>query len=205
MLVPPRLPDHDLFSTARPLLALVDDDLAADEPVRVMSMHTGRYLEVVPNVKHAVLDIMASEAVVAVVGRCRVTLLASGTLEPLGAVSDCMGYTDPNRGWGLNPIALGVSWLAYGSSVPVDLRSATAESEAASRPGAGNDAVATLVGMAQQTGTSLWCVVRACGRAPLTTFPSFLPSIPFSLLDCVGRLLFLCHSLIICAYVFAYL
>lgn len=105
------------------------------------------------------LDITSNDVVVAIVGRDCVTLFDSGTFAPLSTVRDCMGYTDPNRGWGLNPISLGASWLAYGSSAPVDPRTAEpAGSRTASGGAGGDNTVAAIVGMAQQTGTDLWCV-----------------------------------------------
>jgi hypothetical protein len=46
VLAPPRSPRRDHFKTVRPLLSLVDDDLTSDVPVRVISLSTGRFLEV---------------------------------------------------------------------------------------------------------------------------------------------------------------
>lgn len=63
-------------------------------------------------------------------------------------------YTDLNRGWGLNPVALGASWMAYSSSAHVDPRTMTPVAGSAG----GRDPVAKLMGMAQKTGTDLWCV-----------------------------------------------
>lgn len=69
---------QDGFSTARPLLMLVDDDLAADPPVRVLSLHTGRPLKKGLDVAAPVLDVKANEEVVAVIGREEVSLRFPG-------------------------------------------------------------------------------------------------------------------------------
>lgn len=74
---------QDGFSTARPLLMLVDDDLRADPPVRVLSLHTGRPLKAGLDVIGPVLDLVANESVVVVVCREQVGARSPATALPL--------------------------------------------------------------------------------------------------------------------------
>lgn len=46
VLAPPCAPHPDRHDSSRPLLAMVDADLASDASVRILSLHTGRFLDV---------------------------------------------------------------------------------------------------------------------------------------------------------------
>lgn len=150
--------EGDRFATARPLLALCDEELVPETPIRLMSLNTEDMLsfELDIDKTEPVMSVHSHVCCVAAVQLSSITLFNPATLDRMLTIEDSLGFTDPYLGWSIVPVALGSKWLAYETSDDIDMRILPRKRSGTSRVMNDSSNIAKIVGLAQKTGTDLW-------------------------------------------------